>query len=268
MRAPRIALWDQYGGSMESGWTRWILEQFEFPFTRVSTHRISTPATLNAKYDVLILPTGAIPRLPCGWCRRQRRPRRRERTRIRIDIPAEYRGQLGRVTADKTIPQTQCFVENGGTVVALSDSAMNLAQQLKLPVENHLVENGAPFPRSKFFVPGSVLTAKVDVTHPLAAGMTERTTSSSTTVQSSSWDSMPRPQASAASLGLTRRHHCTAAGHGAEVPGGGVPCRRGEDGEGHASCSTAPRSSSARSRTATFKLLFNAIYQSAVRSLQ
>src|SRR5262249_54301258 len=34
-RAPRIALWDQYGGSAESGWTRWILEQFEFPFTRV-----------------------------------------------------------------------------------------------------------------------------------------------------------------------------------------------------------------------------------------
>ena len=35
LRAPRIGLWDQYGGSMESGWTRWILEQFEFPFARV-----------------------------------------------------------------------------------------------------------------------------------------------------------------------------------------------------------------------------------------
>ena len=35
VRAPRIGLWDQYGGSMESGWTRWILEQFEFPFERV-----------------------------------------------------------------------------------------------------------------------------------------------------------------------------------------------------------------------------------------
>src|SRR5690606_14806442 len=31
----RIGLWDQYGGSMPSGWTRWILEQFEFPFSRV-----------------------------------------------------------------------------------------------------------------------------------------------------------------------------------------------------------------------------------------
>jgi hypothetical protein len=28
----RIGLWDQYGGSMPSGWTRWLFEQFEFPF--------------------------------------------------------------------------------------------------------------------------------------------------------------------------------------------------------------------------------------------
>ena len=52
---------------------------------------------------------------------------------------------------------------------------MNLAQQLKLPIENHLVENGAPLPPTKFYVPGSVLTARVDTTHPLAAGMSERT---------------------------------------------------------------------------------------------
>ncbi len=28
----RIGLWDRYGGSMPSGWTRWLFEQFEFPF--------------------------------------------------------------------------------------------------------------------------------------------------------------------------------------------------------------------------------------------
>ncbi len=28
----RIGLWDTYGGSMTSGWTRWLLEQYEFPF--------------------------------------------------------------------------------------------------------------------------------------------------------------------------------------------------------------------------------------------
>ena len=172
VRAARIALWDQYGGSMESGWTRWILEQFEFQFTRVYAPELDA-GSLNAKYDVLILPSGAIPSTspsPGG-----RGGRGGGAGPNPADVPAEYRAQLGRVTAERTIPQIRAFIENGGTVVALSDSAMNLAQQLKLPVENHLVENGAPIPRAKFFVPGSVLTAKVDVSHPLAAGMSERT---------------------------------------------------------------------------------------------
>jgi hypothetical protein len=91
------------------------------------------------------------------------------------DIPAEYKSQLGRVTAETTIPQIKAFLENGGTVIAIGTSAMNLAQQLKLPIENHLVENGQPIPASKYFVPGSVLTGKVDTKNPLAAGMRERT---------------------------------------------------------------------------------------------
>jgi Zinc carboxypeptidase len=172
LRQPRIALWDQYGGSIESGWTRWILEQFEFPFTRVYPPDLDA-GNLNAKYDVLILPAGAVPAPGGGGGGRGGRgggagPNADE-------IPAEYRGQLGRVTTERTIPQIRAFVENGGTVIAISDAAMSLAQQLKLPIESHLVENGLPIPRSKFFVPGSVLTAKVDTSHPLAAGMTERT---------------------------------------------------------------------------------------------
>ena len=91
------------------------------------------------------------------------------------DVPAEYRSQLGRVTAKRTLPQLRTFVENGGTVVAIGDSAANLAAWLKLPLDDHLVENGAPLPRASYFVPGSVLSAKVDVAHPIAAGMRERT---------------------------------------------------------------------------------------------
>ena len=85
-------------------------------------------------------------------------------------MPAEFQPHLGRVTIDRTIPQLRAFVEAGGTIVAIGSSAANLARHLKLPVENHLVENGAPLPRSKYFVPGSLLGAKIETTHPLAAG--------------------------------------------------------------------------------------------------
>jgi hypothetical protein len=91
------------------------------------------------------------------------------------DIPAEYRSQPGSITIDKTIPQLRAFAEAGGTIVAIGSSAQNIATHLNLPIENHLVENGQPLPRSKYFVPGSVLTAKIDTRHPLAAGMRDRT---------------------------------------------------------------------------------------------
>jgi hypothetical protein len=175
LRAARIGLWDQYGGSMESGWTRWILEQFEFPFTRVFPPDLDA-GNLNTKFDVLILPSGAIPGVPSaaggGGGRGGRGGGAGPDPQ---SIPLEYRSQLGRVTADRTMPQIRAFVENGGTVVAISDAAMNLAQHLKLPIENHLVESGEVLPPARYFVPGSVLTAKVDTTHPLAAGMKERT---------------------------------------------------------------------------------------------
>jgi hypothetical protein len=90
-------------------------------------------------------------------------------------VPAEYRTHLGRVTVERTIPQLRQFAEAGGTIVAIGSSAENLAAHLKLPVGDHLVENGEALPRSKYFVPGSVLTARVDTRHPVAAGLRERT---------------------------------------------------------------------------------------------
>jgi hypothetical protein len=173
-RAPRIGLWDQYGGSMPSGWTRWILEQFEFPFSRVFAQELDA-GNLKGKYDVLIFVDGAIPPVPveAGGGRGGARGNAAELTAA--DVPAEYATHLGRMTADKTIPQLRAFVEAGGTIVTIGSSAENIAAHFKLPIEDHLVEDGKPLPRSKYFVPGSVLTARVDTTHPAAAGMEERT---------------------------------------------------------------------------------------------
>jgi hypothetical protein len=166
---PRIGLWDQYGGSMESGWTRWILEQFEFTFERTFPPKLDA-GNLAAEYDVLIFPSGGIPPIAGGGGRGGRGGA----PPSDASLPAEYRDQIGRVTAERTIPQLRAFVEAGGTIVAIGDSAANLAAHFKLPVDDHLVENGAPLPRSKYFVPGSVVRAKV-AAHPVSVGMKEDT---------------------------------------------------------------------------------------------
>lgn len=168
VRQARVGLWDAYGGSMPSGWTRWILEQFEIPFSRVFAPELNR-GKLNAKYDVLLFVDGAIPSASG-----EERRRRGELEREPPNLPAEYRGQFGRITADTTIPKLREFIANGGTVVAIGSSATNLAAYLGLPIENHLVENGEPLPRTKFYVPGSVLSVRVDTTHAVAYGMPSR----------------------------------------------------------------------------------------------
>ena len=57
---PRVGLWDQYGGSIDSGWARWILEQFQFPFDKTFPPMLDA-GNLNARYDVLVFVDGAIP---------------------------------------------------------------------------------------------------------------------------------------------------------------------------------------------------------------
>jgi hypothetical protein len=171
LRSPRVGLWDQYGGSIPAGWTRWILEQFEFPFDRVFAPAIDA-GNLDTKYDVLVFVDGAIP--GAGGGRRGGGAGGRADAEI-PNLPAEYRDQVGRVTVEKSLPRLREFIEKGGTVIAIGSSATNLAAFLRLPVENQLVENGAPLPRTKVYIPGSVLSSRVDVSNPVANGMSEHT---------------------------------------------------------------------------------------------
>jgi hypothetical protein len=161
VRPARIALWDQYGGSIPSGWARFILEQFEFPYEVVYPQTVDA-GNLIAKYDVLILPDGAT----------FARANARAAPRINPDdIPAEYRDRLGALTVAKSVPQLQEFLNAGGTILAIG-SATDLGIQLQLPIANALVDSaGRALPRTRFYVPGSILSMRVDTTLALADGL-------------------------------------------------------------------------------------------------
>jgi len=161
LRAVRIGLWDRYGGSVESGWTRWLLERYEFPFDVVYPQALDA-GNLRAMYDVLIFPTDAIPE------------RDGNEAQSPANLPVEYRDRTGSVTVARTIPQLRAFVEQGGTVLAVGSST-RLAKHLGVPVTSALVAKSAdgstqPLPRSRFYVPGSVLRVSVDNMTPLAYG--------------------------------------------------------------------------------------------------
>ncbi|HMA54031.1 MAG TPA: M14 metallopeptidase family protein [Acidobacteriota bacterium] len=172
LKPVRIGLWDSYGGSMASGWVRWLLEQFEFPFELVFAPALDAGG-LKDKFDVLIFVGGSIPRVQVpGQPEGRGGPREPQAP---ANIPDEYKGRVGRITAEKTIPMLRRFVEAGGTILAL-DSAAVLAEHFGLPLTNALVERSpeggdAPLRPEKFYIPGSLLRARVDNTDPLAHGM-------------------------------------------------------------------------------------------------
>ena len=213
LKPVRVGLWDRYGGSMPAGWTRMMLEQFEFPFKVVYPPHLDRGG-LRESFDVLVFVDGAIPSGPRRW----RRPPTQGRKPSRRDLPEEYRGLPGNVTADVTIPHLKEFLKEGGTIITIGSST-SLAEHLALPLGNHLMTKDADgkeraLGRDKFYVPGSVMQAKVDTANPLAWGIDEQVDVmfSSSPVFKIPEDRRERSQASR----VVRRQdaRCGAAGRG------------------------------------------------------
>jgi len=181
LRAPRIALWDRYGGSSTSGWIRWMLEQFEYADVEVVYAPRLDQGNLDDDFDVIIFPDGALGRdfdTPIGGAPSEapdaagRGPggfgpgRFGGRDPDPESIPEEYRSHLGQVTAAVTGPALKDFVEGGGTIVTIGSST-RLGNGLGLPLEDHL--RGAS--REGYYIPGSLLDVTIDQSARVAAGM-------------------------------------------------------------------------------------------------
>lgn len=164
----RIGLYDYYGGSMPSGWVRWMMEQFHFEYQLVFPQEIDA-GDLNDKYDVLLFISSGIPGVGSrGYYRSQPKPE---------EIDEKYHHMLGSFSVDESIPQLKKFVENGGEIISVG-SATELAFHFGLPVEDALVEidsdgNARSLSGEKYYVPGSVLEMQVDNSVPINYGMGE-----------------------------------------------------------------------------------------------
>jgi len=179
VKTMRVGLWDRFGGSMPSGWTRWLLEQYEFPFSVVFPQEIDK-GNLNAKYDALIFVDGAIParRTAQGGQGGGQGGGFGGGMPDAASLPAEWRDKTGNITQDKSIAPIKEFVEKGGMLISIGSST-NIAEHLDLPVRDHLVERtpeGADraLGSAKFYVPGSLLEVAVDNTQPGTLGMGKR----------------------------------------------------------------------------------------------
>jgi len=158
VKKPRVGLFQPWSGSMDEGWTRWVLEQYGFAFTPI--HPEDFKAALADKVDVLVIADDA--RVPLAGAAGGRGGRGGGRAEVR----PEYAYQL---TAED-LQRFEQFIRTGGTLVCLSNASAFAIQQFKLPVRN-VVAGLRP---EEFFLRGSIVEVTTDGSHPVMAGMPEK----------------------------------------------------------------------------------------------
>jgi Zinc carboxypeptidase len=149
VKAARLGLYRSWNANMDEGWTRWIFEQFAFPFRNLYNADI-IGGHLRDRYDVILIPDSQSRTILEGH---------RAGT-----IPERYAGGIGEQGAEAL----RDFVSEGGTLVTFNNASLFAIDQFKLPVENALA-NVRP---DQFFCSGCLLKVHIeDAKNPLTAGL-------------------------------------------------------------------------------------------------
>ncbi len=148
IRSPRLGLFQPWGGNMDEGWTRWILEKYEFPFRTIRPEDIRSGAILK-DLDAIIFPDMGAAQILAGLTAGNVKP--------------EYKGGIGEAGLDAL----RSFLAAGGTVITMGRSTQMAIDKFGAPFRDAL----QGLNRETFFCPGSVLRVLVDNTVPIAFGM-------------------------------------------------------------------------------------------------
>jgi len=144
----RIGLYKGYTASMDEGWTRWVLDQYEFGYESLFGEDIRK-GNLNKRFDVIIIPDISGNRIINGISEKY--------------IPPEYSGGIGEVGLNNL----KKFLEKGGSIVGLNGASDFLIKNFWLNVSN-VVER---IDKLKFYIPGSILKILLNENHPIAFGL-------------------------------------------------------------------------------------------------
>jgi hypothetical protein len=153
LHAPRIGVYAPWtGDGIDEGWTRWVLEQYEFGVSTLHNDDIRA-GMLRDKFDAIILPDQSPTEILEGFSAPNIRP--------------EFRGGMG----SDGFQQIAQFVVRGGTLVTLGASCDVAIERLSLPVQ----DVKRTLRRDQHFAPGSILSVRVDAGHPIGYGMAAET---------------------------------------------------------------------------------------------
>ncbi|MCP5119981.1 MAG: hypothetical protein GY953_54985, partial [bacterium] len=166
LRRPRLALYEPYAANMDTGWTQWVLDTFQIPYTLA--HNEDFRRGKLANYDAIILatqsPMSILHGHRAGVPSRKRTPELDAKSQQR----PEYTGGIG-IAGLEHLDQ---FVRQGGTLITFDNATELPIDYFPLPLRNTL-RNQSGSGSKRYYCPGSLLHINVDTTHPLAQGMRE-----------------------------------------------------------------------------------------------
>lgn len=144
----KIGLYKSYTAAMDEGWTRFVFDQFQIPFTSL-LDADARKGDLKAKFDAIILPSISDDSIISGL-----KPGA---------YPVEFTGGVGAAGVENL----KKFVEAGGTLVCFDAACETAIKAFNLPLKNVLKD----LKRNEFYCPGSILNLDVDTNSSLAKGM-------------------------------------------------------------------------------------------------
>lgn len=142
----RVGIYQGSIGNMDEGWTRYVFDTFNVPYSTVKDAEIKL-GNLASKYDVILLPS--------------QRSREIIEGNATGSLPAEYTGGIG----EGGVANLKEFADDGGTIICFDDSCELAITKFHLPIKNVL----EGLKSSEFYCPGSVLALDLDKQNPITA---------------------------------------------------------------------------------------------------
>lgn len=152
VKAKRTALYESYNANSPTGWTSFVLDYFEFPYTKIHNETIKE-INLKEHYDIIIFGSETYNNIVNGYEEK---------------YPEEYRGGIGQKGLDNLLK----FVKDGGSLFLIDKSSDVAIKGFEIPVIN-ILEN---LSEAEFYCPGSILNLNIEhFDDPMFSGYLDNT---------------------------------------------------------------------------------------------
>lgn len=145
-QAVRVGIYKGSMGNMDEGWTRFVFDTFNVPYSPIRDGDMRQGA-LHSKLDALVFPSQAAVQIING--------------NAAGTLPAEYTGGI----SEAGVKNLKEFVNDGGMMICFDNACDMAIKEFNLPLRNTLEGVRS----SEFYCPGSIVALEVDNKHPVAA---------------------------------------------------------------------------------------------------